>query len=161
MAQGTESTERIFDRETLLDLTVNFIPLGIILFFTIMFPIYNYFVDPFGSDIVASTIMIALHVIPFVALAILTYFSGKVITEAERQGESGTAEAVSSSVMDDDDLTDMTELPDDAENDREENTTAALTDRRGGTESEDDAETAEATANTGSANGADGENDAE
>lgn len=140
MAQRTEGTDRIFDRETLLDLTVNFIPLGIILFFLVLFPLYNYFVNPFGTDIVATTLMIGLHVVPFVALAILTYFAGKVITEAERRGESETAESVASSVIDDDDFIDATELPDgNAEHDHEtegESESAPTTDEQAGTDVE-------------------------
>ena len=92
---GTQGTERIFDRETLLDLTVNFIPLGIILFFIVLFLVFR----PFGTDLVATVISMGLLVIPFAALAILTYFAGKVITEAERYGESETAEDVAETAI--------------------------------------------------------------
>ena len=92
---GTQGTDRIFDRETLLDLTVNFIPLGIILFFLILFTIYQ----PFAPDLVATVIMVGLHVIPFASLAVLTYFAGKVITEAERTGASDTAETVAEATI--------------------------------------------------------------
>ena len=92
---GTQGTERIFDRETLLDLTVNFIPLGIILFFIVLFLMFR----PFGTDLVATVISMGLLVIPFAALAILTYFAGKVITEAERYGESETAEDVAETAI--------------------------------------------------------------
>lgn len=95
MAQRTEGTDRIFDRETLLDLTVNFIPLGIILFFIVLFAVF----DPFDQDLVATVISQGLLVIPFAALAVLTYFAGKVITEAERYGESDTAETVAESTI--------------------------------------------------------------
>jgi len=97
MAEGTKSqgTDRIFDRETLLDLTVNFIPLGIILFFVVLFALFR----PFGVDIVATVIMMGLLIIPFAALAVLTYFAGKVITEAERRGESETAETVAETAI--------------------------------------------------------------
>lgn len=97
MAEGTKSqgTDRIFDRETLLDLTVNFIPLGIILFFIVLFALFR----PFGVDLVATVIMMGLLIIPFAALAVLTYFAGKVITEAERRGESETAETVAETVI--------------------------------------------------------------
>ena len=87
---GTQGTDRIFDRETILDLTVNIIPLGIILFFIVLFISFR----PFGVDLVATVISMGLLIIPFAALAILTYFAGKVITEAERYGESETAEDV-------------------------------------------------------------------
>lgn len=66
----------IFDRETVLDLTVNMIPLGIILFFTGLFV----FANPFaGLDRLGFLIMLGLHVMPFVGLALLTYVSGKAI----------------------------------------------------------------------------------
>jgi hypothetical protein len=97
MADSTQSqgTDRIFDRETMLDLTVNIIPLGIILFFIALFLVFR----PFGTDLVATVISMGLLVIPFAALAILTYFAGKVITEAERGGESETAESVAETAI--------------------------------------------------------------
>jgi hypothetical protein len=97
MAEGTRSqgTERIFDRETLLDLTVNFIPLGIILFFIVLFALFR----PFGVDLVATVISMGLLIIPFTALAILTYFAGKVISEAEKRGKSETAESVAEAAI--------------------------------------------------------------
>jgi hypothetical protein len=73
---------RIFDRETLLDLTVNVIPLAIIAFFIVGFAIFN----PFGYDPLASGIQFGLLVAPFAALAVLTYLSGKAIASAERSG---------------------------------------------------------------------------
>lgn len=73
----------VFDRETLLDLTVNVIPLGIILFFIIVFAA----LPGFGYDPLATTIQMSLLVIPFIGLAILTYISGKAIAKAERELE--------------------------------------------------------------------------
>ncbi|UPM43764.1 DUF6684 family protein [Halocatena salina] len=73
----------VFDRETLLDLSVNIIPLGIILFFIAVFvalPGFEY--DPF-----ITTIQMSLLVIPFIGLAVLTYVSGKAITKAEQELE--------------------------------------------------------------------------
>jgi hypothetical protein len=92
---GTQGTDRIFDRETMLDLTVNIIPLGIILFFVVLFLVFR----PFGTDLVAMVISMGLLIIPFAALAVLTYFAGKVITEAERHGESETAEDVAQTAI--------------------------------------------------------------
>jgi hypothetical protein len=69
-----------FDRETLLDLVVNVIPLFIILFFTVAFVLFN----PFGFEPLASGIQFGLLVAPFVLLAILTYISGKAISSAEK-----------------------------------------------------------------------------
>lgn len=73
----------VFDRETLLDLIVNVIPLGIILFFVVAFAV----VDPFGGDRLGRLLQFGLLVVPFLALAVLTYVSGKVIAADERRAE--------------------------------------------------------------------------
>ncbi|WP_224269706.1 DUF6684 family protein [Haloprofundus salinisoli] len=74
------NSNKIFDRETMLDLTVNIIPLFIILFFVVLFLL----IQPWGGDLFPTAIMIGLHVVPFVGLVILTYFSGKAIAGAEK-----------------------------------------------------------------------------
>ncbi|WP_336022366.1 DUF6684 family protein [Halobellus salinisoli] len=74
---------KIFDRDTLLDLTVNVVPLFIIAFFVVAFAV----VTPFGIDPLASAIQFGLLVVPFVMLAVLTYFSGKAIAGAELRDE--------------------------------------------------------------------------
>ncbi len=71
---------KIFDKETLLDLTVNFIPLGIILTFIVVFAV----VSPWGFDIRSSGIMYAIMIIMFIALGVLTYLSGKAIAGDEK-----------------------------------------------------------------------------
>ncbi|WP_277554243.1 DUF6684 family protein [Halobaculum limi] len=72
----------IFDRDTLLDLTVNVIPLGIILFFVVAFVV----IDPFsGLDFYGRVLQMGLLVFPFVALVILTYVSGKAIAGDEKR----------------------------------------------------------------------------
>ncbi|WP_273834978.1 DUF6684 family protein [Halococcus sp. PRR34] len=73
-------SERTFDRETLLDLTVNVIPLGIILFFVVLFLV----VRPWEQNLFLTAVSMALLVVPFVALALLTYFSGRAIAGAEQ-----------------------------------------------------------------------------
>jgi len=86
---------KIFDRETMLDLVVNFIPLGIILFFIGVFVV----VTPWGFDVRASGVMLGLMIVPFVALAALTYLSAKAIAGDEKtkpvyaQGQAGLEEA--------------------------------------------------------------------
>ncbi|RXK46212.1 DUF6684 family protein [Halorientalis pallida] len=70
-----------FDRETILDLTVNMIPLGILLFFIVAFGLVN----PFGWDNVISSLQFGILIASFVLLAILTYYSGKAISEAEAE----------------------------------------------------------------------------
>ncbi len=81
----------IFDKETILDLMVNFIPLGIIFFFIAAFVLY----DPWGFDPRFSGLMLAIMGSMFVALAVLTYVSGKAIAGDEKratvypQGQAG------------------------------------------------------------------------
>jgi hypothetical protein len=70
----------VFDRETLLDLTVNFIPLFIIVFFVVGYLVY----DPFRIDSVSRILQYVLLVAPFALLAILTYVSGKAIATTEK-----------------------------------------------------------------------------
>jgi hypothetical protein len=83
-----------FDRETLLDLVVNAIPLGIMLFFIAVFLLVN----PFGSDPVGTAIQITIVGVTFLALFVLTYVSGKAISESEKEleekGFAGVSEAV-------------------------------------------------------------------
>lgn len=73
-----------FDEETLLDLIVNAVPLAIMLFFVVLFAVLN----PFGWDPVATTLQFSIVIVTFLALAILTYFSGKAIQESEEAMES-------------------------------------------------------------------------
>ena len=83
-----------FDRETLLDLVVNAIPLGIMLFFIAVFLLVN----PFGSDPVGTAIQITIVGVTFLALFVLTYVSGKAISAAERELEEEGYAGVSESV---------------------------------------------------------------
>lgn len=72
-----------FDRETLLDLTVNAIPLGIILFFVVVFLVYN----PFGVAPVETALQMTILVVMFFALGLLTYYSGRAIAESESEAD--------------------------------------------------------------------------
>jgi membrane protein implicated in regulation of membrane protease activity len=72
-----------FDRETWLDLLVNMIPLGILLFFIVAFAAVN----PFGWDSLISGLQFAIVVVTFVLLSVLPYYSGKAISNAEGQAE--------------------------------------------------------------------------
>ncbi|WP_136716323.1 DUF6684 family protein [Halorientalis salina] len=73
-----------FDRDTLLDLTVNAIPLGILLFFIGAFT----FANPFGWDGLVSTLQFSIVIITGLLLTILTYYAGKAISEAEAEMEA-------------------------------------------------------------------------
>ncbi|MFQ3285071.1 MAG: hypothetical protein ACI9TI_001562 [Natronomonas sp.] len=72
-------SDRIFDRETLLDLSVNAIPLAILLCFVLLFAI----VSPFPADSFVLVVQMAIVTIIGVALFVLTYYSGKVISRDE------------------------------------------------------------------------------
>ncbi|MFB6150587.1 MAG: DUF6684 family protein [Haloarculaceae archaeon] len=77
--------EKVFDRETLLDLTVNVIPLGILLFFIVAFAV----VSPWGFDPLTSGLQFAIVGVMAVLLSILTYYAGKAISTAENEAEAG------------------------------------------------------------------------
>lgn len=74
--------ERIFDRETLLDLVVNAVPLFIMGFFVVAFVLFA----PFGFDPLASLLQFGIVIGSFVALLILTFFSARAVAGAERDG---------------------------------------------------------------------------
>lgn len=77
-------SEKVFDRETLLDLTVNVIPLGILLFFVAAFVV----VAPWGVDPLISSLQFGIVGGMAVLLVVLTYVAGKVISEAEMDAEA-------------------------------------------------------------------------
>lgn len=72
----------IFDRETLLDLTVNMIPLFIIAFFIVGFALFPM---SGGGGLLATAVQYGLLLVPFVSLAVLTYLSGKAIAGDEKR----------------------------------------------------------------------------
>jgi len=74
--------DRIFDRETLLDLTVNAIPLGMILFFVVLFLV----IDPYASAPVVTVVQFSILGSMLVSLALLTYYAGRAISTAEKEG---------------------------------------------------------------------------
>lgn len=79
----SSQSSKIFDRDTLLDLTVNLIPLGIMAFFFLLFLVYAPTV--FAWDSVFSTLQLAIVGTTFVLLAVLTYYAGKAIAGAEKR----------------------------------------------------------------------------
>jgi hypothetical protein len=74
-------SERLFDRETLLDLTVNVIPLGILAFFVAAYAVIGSFPD----DPVVVLIQMSIILLTAGGLAVLTYYSGKAISGAEEE----------------------------------------------------------------------------
>lgn len=77
-------TLRTFDRATLLDLTVNMVPLGIMLFFIVVFVV----ADPFGPDLVSTAVQMTIMVVMVASLGLLTYVSGRIISRDERRAET-------------------------------------------------------------------------
>ncbi|MFC4551952.1 MULTISPECIES: DUF6684 family protein [Halorussus] len=65
----------VFNRETLLDITVNLVPMGILLFFIVLTAV----VSPWPDNIFIKAVALGLHVIPFVGLALLTYIAAQYI----------------------------------------------------------------------------------
>ncbi|WP_435360727.1 DUF6684 family protein [Haloarchaeobius sp. DFWS5] len=82
---------KVFDKDTILDLTVNIIPLGIMLFFLVLFVPSIY--GPWPWESTYSLLQVALIVVPFIGLAVLTYFSALAIegdaVESEQAGHAG------------------------------------------------------------------------
>jgi hypothetical protein len=79
---------RLFDRDTLLDLTVNIVPLAILGFFFVVFIALN----PWGSGFTLERgLQFVLVGWMFVGLAILTYYAAKAI-ETEDDAEEDAAE---------------------------------------------------------------------
>jgi len=77
-------SEKIFDRETLLDLTVNLIPLGILIFFIGAFALFA----PWGVDPLITGLQFAIVSVTAVLLVILTYYAGKAVSTAEKEMEA-------------------------------------------------------------------------
>lgn len=77
-------SEKVFDRETLLDLTVNVIPFAILVIFFGGYLLFN----PFGFDSVISGIQLAIIGVSAAGLLILTYYSGAAVSKAEKKSEA-------------------------------------------------------------------------
>ncbi|MUV88879.1 cox cluster protein [Halapricum sp. CBA1109] len=76
-------SSRTFDRDTILDLTVNVIPLAILGVFIVTFVLYS--PGPFAFDSVASTLQLSIIGTTFVGLLALTYYMGKAVAGAEKR----------------------------------------------------------------------------
>ena len=72
-----------FEKDTLLDLTVNIIPLGILFFFIVAFAVF----PAFGTDPVFSGLQFALIISMFLLLTVLTYYAGKAVENAENEND--------------------------------------------------------------------------
>lgn len=72
-------SEHTFDRETLLDVSVNVVPLGIILFFVVTYVV----VGDYPSDPLVFVVQMSIMGLTGVGLLVLTYYSGKAIAGAD------------------------------------------------------------------------------
>ncbi len=105
-----------FEKETLLDLTVNAIPLGILLFFIAAFAV----VSPFGLDPVFSGLQFSLMLSMFLLLAVLTYYAGRAVEDAEKAEEAAAiAESDSAAGTLEEESDEETELDSDGDADSE------------------------------------------
>lgn len=77
-------SNRTFDRETLLDLSVNVIPLAILAFFVIVYGVMGNYPD----DPVVLVVQMSIIIVTGIALTLLTYFSGKAIAGSEEEDET-------------------------------------------------------------------------
>lgn len=84
-----------FDRDTWFNLGGGIIPIGIALFFMLLFIVF----DPFGSNTVAKFFMLLLIAVPIVTLSIVLFVTGRIISEAEHTGESATASAITEFIV--------------------------------------------------------------
>ncbi|GGN19384.1 DUF6684 family protein [Halarchaeum nitratireducens] len=75
----------VFEKEVLLDIAVNIIPLAVIVVFAAVFLVVN----PWANDTTFSRVLqYALLVLPFIGLSILTYAAARRI-EVEEDIEVG------------------------------------------------------------------------
>lgn len=81
--------ERVFTKDTMLDLVVNIIPLSILAFFIGLFVIWG----PFDWDPLYSTLMLGIIGGSFLLLAVLTYVSALAIRGDEIEREAAEAAA--------------------------------------------------------------------
>ncbi|RRJ28963.1 DUF6684 family protein [Halocatena pleomorpha] len=70
--------------QTILDITVNIIPLVILVFFFVLFAVY----DPYLGNPFMLGISLFLLVVPFVLLAFVTYAAGRTLERDEKSAPS-------------------------------------------------------------------------
>lgn len=75
------SDSSLFTRETLGDVLVNLVPLGVLAGFVAMFLLAS----PYAKDPVYTTVQLSLVVIPAAVLLVLTYYALKAVNAAERE----------------------------------------------------------------------------
>ena len=68
-------SRRAFDAEVALDLAVNLIPFAIILFFVVLFAVFN----PWGFSLLQSTVQFAILLVTAGLLALATLIAARAI----------------------------------------------------------------------------------
>lgn len=76
-------SDRIFDRETLLDVSVNVIPFGILLFFVVTYVLLG----DYPAAPLVVVLQLSIIVLTGIGLLVVTYYSGKAIASAEHRHE--------------------------------------------------------------------------
>lgn len=64
-----------FDRETLLDIVVNIVPLVILAFFLLLF----FFKTPYPRNVLYQNLSLILIVVPFALLGLLTWIAARYV----------------------------------------------------------------------------------
>ncbi|WP_254546543.1 DUF6684 family protein [Halomarina pelagica] len=77
------------DKEQLLDVSVNLIPIAILLFFVVLFAVYT----PWPPNLFMYLMSHFLTIFPLLLLALLTYVSAKAIARDEEGMEESSAGA--------------------------------------------------------------------
>lgn len=77
------SDDSWLDRETLLDVTVNVVPMAILLFFVVLFVV----VHPWQFDPFYAFLQHGLTIFPFAVLVLVTWVSAKYISRDETGDE--------------------------------------------------------------------------
>jgi hypothetical protein len=75
-------SDSLVDRRTLLDILVNVVPIGILLFFTVLFLVYG----SYPSDPVVTVVQIALILVPVLVVIVITYYAARAVRRDERAG---------------------------------------------------------------------------
>jgi len=89
--------ERVFTKDTMLDLVVNMIPLGIMAFFIGLFVLWG----PYSWDPLYSTLMLGIIGGAFLLLTILTYVSAVAIEGDANEREAAERAAEEAAAADD------------------------------------------------------------
>ena len=79
------SGESYIDRETILDILVNVVPMVILLAFVLLFVVFS----PWPPHLPTALVGHFLTLFPFLLLGILTYFAARAISRDEKGGEPG------------------------------------------------------------------------